>query len=328
MNSAREPRLSTLANISLRNITAFVTVARFGSFTKAAGHLLLSQPALTTSIRQLEEAVGVRLFDRTTRRVSLTAEGQDFLPKAEALVRDADAAIAGIRDLAERRRGSVGIASVSSFANHVLARALPEFVAAYPGINVRLRMADSEGVCRLVARNEVDFGFSGLLDGWSELAFALLLEDPVGLVCHRDHPLAKGRPAFWRDLNDGVVIGVGNSRMMQLALDAVPELAPGLAPARYEIENPATLIGLLRAGLGVTVLPAMTFPAQEPDLVFRPLTEPPVNRQVYFVSRADRSLSAAAESMADVIERHMEADARSEVGSVRVFSRNRQRSPR
>ena len=152
-------------SLKLRHVRAFVEVARQGSFRRAAEKLFVSQPALTITINQLEELVGVGLFNRTTRRVNLTIDGEDFLPIAERLVADFDRAIRDLKMTAERREGKVSIAVLPSLTINLLPGLLARFKDANPGIRVILRDDNAKGVQRQVLNNESDFGIS---NRWEE----------------------------------------------------------------------------------------------------------------------------------------------------------------
>src|SRR5690242_18453769 len=108
----------------LRHIEAFLAVARLGNFTRAAGALPVSQPALTVRIRQLEVALGVRLFDRNNRRVALTPAGRDLVAPLERISLDVDSIVRHARDLAATRRGVVTVAALPSVAASLLPRAI------------------------------------------------------------------------------------------------------------------------------------------------------------------------------------------------------------
>src|SRR5687768_8534664 len=97
-------------NVNLRQVRAFVSVARFGSFTRAAKLLNLTQPALTVQIRQLEQSLDVRLFDRNTRSVSLTRVGRELVPPFQRLLQEFDAIVVDTKDLAAKRHGIVRLA--------------------------------------------------------------------------------------------------------------------------------------------------------------------------------------------------------------------------
>src|SRR3990170_385205 len=124
---------------NLRQFHAFVAVARLGSFTQAARRLNLSQPALTVQIRQLEEAVGVRLFDRSTRRVMLTSIGKELATTLERVLQEIDAVMVNTKELASHIKGTITIGALPSISSKLLPATILEFQKQYPGIVVRLR---------------------------------------------------------------------------------------------------------------------------------------------------------------------------------------------
>jgi LysR family transcriptional regulator, carnitine catabolism transcriptional activator len=130
-------------NMHLRQVRSFVVVARFSSFTRAADLLNLTQPALTVQIRQLEQSLGVKLFDRNTRAVELTRIGREMLPVLERLLGEFDAVVANAREMAELRYGTVRIAALPSVAATVLPPLIARFKERHPQIRVVLR--DSVG---------------------------------------------------------------------------------------------------------------------------------------------------------------------------------------
>src|SRR5262245_1670489 len=130
--------------VDLHQLRIFVAVARLGNFTRAAERLGLSQPSLSLHIRQLEQDLGVRLFDRSTRSVALTPAGDDFLPTAERLLDDFQSAVAAVADLAARRRGRVAVAVLPSVAAELLPRAMAALHARHHGITVSLRAGVAE----------------------------------------------------------------------------------------------------------------------------------------------------------------------------------------
>jgi DNA-binding transcriptional LysR family regulator len=130
---------ATLPDLSARQLEAVLALAQYGSFVAAAAHLRISQPALTRAVKRLEASLGVRLFERTTRRVQITAAGREFAAVAERMLNDLGITVQSVREVAEERRGLVVISSVMSVAGGVL----PAIVAAYradrPGVEIRMR---------------------------------------------------------------------------------------------------------------------------------------------------------------------------------------------
>jgi DNA-binding transcriptional LysR family regulator len=292
---------------TLKHLRIFVEVARQGSFTRAAKRLSLSQPALTIAIGQFEEILGIRLFDRTTRRVSPTPDGESFMVTAERLLEDFDSAVADIRAVAERRRGRVGIAALPSVAMGLLPAVLARFTAAYPGVRVQLHDANAAGIQRQVRRSEVDFGIGSQWEPDDELEFAPLIRDRFAMVCRADHELAarKGRLA-WRRLDGHTFLGLGRDTGIRPLLLSVKDLPAVIQAPKFEVSNIATLEGMLEAGLGITALPLLAVHGMRAGgLVWRPLDEPVVEREICLITRRGRSLSPAAESMRDLVVEHL-----------------------
>src|ERR671938_1927365 len=119
-------------DLNLRQLQSFVTVARLGSFTRAARLLHLSQPALTKQIRQLEETLGVRLLDRTTRAVEPTHIGKELAPVVDQLLRELEAVVVNTKELATKSRGVVRVAALPSIASTILPATVARFQGRYP----------------------------------------------------------------------------------------------------------------------------------------------------------------------------------------------------
>jgi len=290
-------------NVTLKHLQAFVAVAREGSFTRAARRLALSQPALTIQVNQFEEELGVRLFDRTTRRVVLTDNGAAFLPTAERLLDDFESAITEVREVAERRRGRVSVATLPSIALKVMPDILAAFRAAYPGISVHLHDANASGVQQRVARKEVDFGLASMWEPDSDLAFEGVMRDPFGVVCRADHPLgAQTGPIRWRELAGHSFLGLAHDTGIRPLVQGVEDLPDSVRQPEVEVSNIATLEGMLATGMGISALPELAMPNHHPnDLVFRPLIEPELAREICLITRQGRSLTPAAQSMREMI---------------------------
>ncbi|NIR27821.1 MAG: LysR family transcriptional regulator [Gammaproteobacteria bacterium] len=294
-------------NVTLHQLRAFTTVARTASFTRAAQRLALSQPALSIAVRQVEEQLGVTLFDRTTRRVTLTPEGEDFLPTAERLLHDFDTAISDIRAIAERRRGRVALSALPSVAIRLLPPIVARFTERYPGISVHLRDDNASGVQHRVRRNEADFGIGSAWQPDPELEFTSLVRDRVGLVCRSDHPLAESTAALpWSALARYTFLGLGRDTGIRPLLESAGALPDCVLSPHFEVSNIATLSGMLEAGLGVTALPRLAvLQEQHPHLVFRELTAPALERQICIITRRARSLSPAAHTLRELIREHV-----------------------
>lgn len=290
-------------SLTLRHVRAFVEVAHHGSFRRAAEKLFLSQPALTITINQLEEIVGASLLRRTTRRVNLTMEGEDFLPIAERLVADFDRAISDLKTSVRRRGGQVAIAVLPSLTINLLPDLLTCFKSANPEIRVILRDDNARGVQRQVLNNESDFGISNRWEDDSELVYTPLTLDPVGLVCPPDHPLGKSnKPLPWSKLEGLAFVGMSQDTGVNKLINAVEGCPESIRFPEYEVLTMAALGGILEARLAITALPLLAMPSHmHPALVFRSLIEPRVERELCIITRRDLPLSTAAQKLRDML---------------------------
>ena len=280
-------------NITLRHLRTFIIVARQGSFNLAAKELSRTQPAITLAIKQLESFIGIKLLERTTRRVGPTAEGENFIPVAERLVRDFDTAIFDLRAAAERRAGHVSMAVVPSVATNLLPSIIKTFATDYPGIHLHLDDDSSRGVQQRVERNEVDFGLGSLAQASPELTFTPLFSDQLQMVCHRDHPLA-GDPApiSWEQMENATFLDSGITKALLRRKDAVL--------SQFDFPNITTLIAMLKANVGISILPSLALPLHGDTLVCRALI-PAETRQIGLLCRRGWTLSPAAEAMRETI---------------------------
>ncbi len=250
---------------------------------------------MTLAVKQLEAFIGLKLLQRTTRSVKPTAEGDNFLPVAERLVRDFDTAIHDLRATAERRSGHVSMAIVPSVATNMLPSIIKTFSARYPGINVHLDDDSSRGVQLRVERNEVDFGLGSIWQPNKILEFTPLFSDKFELICHKNHPLAReAAPIRWEQLEKQTFLDTGITKTLRMR--------QVLGPSKFDFPNIITLLAMLRANLGVTVLPSLAIPKSSKELVSRPLVEPVETREICLIKRKDWTLSPAAEAMIETIE--------------------------
>ena len=173
---------------SLADLRAFVTVGELQSFAAAAKALHLSQPALSRRISHLEDLLGVRLFDRTTRNVALTALGERFLGEVRGLVEDMDRSVLSLRDAAELEAGDVTIGCVFSAVHHFLPPVIRAFRERHPRVLVRIIEEGADEVLASVKHGEADLAvnYIGMQD--PEVEFTPLLKEPYVLACPAGSP--------------------------------------------------------------------------------------------------------------------------------------------
>lgn len=288
-------------NLSTRELGAFVTLADQRSFTRAATICHLSQPAFSALIRALEASVGARLFDRTTRSVELTAEGRVFVDAARRLLRAADEALVDVRDHAARRRGRVSIALLPSLAAGWLPPLLATFRQQNPGIELEVADVLSDACIERVRSGRADFALASSRTESAELRTEDFCNDRFHLVCRRDHPLAASSgPIGLAELASWPIVQLARSSSVRQYVEAA--FFPTQLNTIMELDQLSTVAGMVRAGLGLTIVPSLTlFHFDHPELTERLLDVPRLVRQVFVIRSRDRSLSCAAQGLYDVL---------------------------
>ncbi|PVH28116.1 LysR family transcriptional regulator [Pararhodobacter oceanensis] len=283
--------------VTLTQLRAFVAVARAGSFTRAAEVLKMSQPSITVAIKQLETALGLRLFDRSTKMLTLTKASANFLPGIERILSELDATLADFQSVAEGSQGSVAVAVLPSVATFVLPSTIKSFSAAYPKTRISLRDDNSPGVYERVLSGEVDLGVAGRIAQTTGLHFEPLIRDPFGAVVHRSHPLAaEAGPVGWDALAEYPFISFAADTGLRPLLDTLREVPENITAPWVEVSNIATVLALLKTNVGIAALPKMAVNTIENDVVFRTLLNPPLFRELGLITREGRSLSPTAQN--------------------------------
>jgi DNA-binding transcriptional LysR family regulator len=284
--------------IGLRPLQGFRRVAELRSFSLAAAQMRISQPALSASIRKLEETLGVRVFDRTTRRVLLTPDGRELLRLATRMIDEYESVFGDFQDYLAQRRGRVVIAALPSVAAVVLPPVLSRFRAAHGAVDIHIRDTIHNGVLDEVSSGAADFGLTVAPPGGAELAFEHLLTDGFVLVCPRHHKLAARRTVAWREIARYPMVSPSPTSSVRQAITAACAKAGIDLRIAYEAEHLSTIGGLLAAGLGIAALPSLSLPLLGPnDVAVVPLKNPSVERTIGVVRRAGRTPSVAAATL-------------------------------
>lgn len=283
-------------NFDLQELDAFIAVAERGSFRAAAEAIALSPPALSRRIERLETALGVKLFNRTTREVELTGLGRTFLERARGAFDDLQAATLGITEIGARMSGRVTVGCVPSAAFHFLPTVIRSFSEQYPGIRLRIVDENDAMVAQAVISGDADFGIGFLGSRVPELDFEPLRDDPFVLAVPREHRLAARRSVAWRELEGERMMAASRTSGNRQILDDALSRA-GLRPAiMFEVNRVSTLLGMVAAGLGIAAVPGLTLPSPaHPTLVPLKLTEPSVSRTLGILSRHGAALNPAAQ---------------------------------
>lgn len=258
----------------------------------------MSQPALTLNIRQFEEIVGVELLHRTTRSVSLTPCGRDFLPIAEKLLNEFDAAILELRARAQQQENRVDVAVLPSVAIRVLPAVVRRLGEIEPEVKIHVHDDNGRGVQTQVLNGDADCGISNVWEQHPDLEFTPLIRDRVGLICRSEHPLAKEKgPLRWSCLEGCAFVGMTDDTGISRLMRAAEDLPEAVISPTHNVLTIAALVGLVERGDAVSALPALASPDYlNPALVYRDLSAPVMYRELCLITLRDRPLTKAAET--------------------------------
>lgn len=297
-----------LKKLTLRQIEVFVLAAKLGSFGDAAEQLGITQPALSQAVRDLELDYGAQLFDRSTRPVTLTSLGRQFLPVAERVVNAYHAAREDLENLAAGREGRVTIASLHSFAAGFLPAVLAAFSKTRPGIVIEVMEGLADRVTQLVHTAVADFGIANVVDVPPDLDAKPVLQDAYGVVCASDHPLAAKAAVTWREMSAYPMVGMTKATGVWQEMEAAIQETNVQFRVNCWASNPATILAVISSGVGVGPLPGLVRRTLcHPNLVDRPLVEPTVKRTLGIITRRGDALGPAANLLISQLIEHAQA---------------------
>ena len=280
-------------NVSLRQLRAFLAVAKLRHFRRAAESLHLTQPAVSRHIADLEAELDVRLFDRNTREVVPTEAGRYLQSAVERVLEELESVLAHVHSEGERRHGKVRVAAAPTLSAGLMPQCIAACARDYPELTVQLHDQVQTLVLDSVRGGEVDFGLAIEPADSETFDSETILHDPFVLVCRRDHPLAKLAAVPWKKLRGEPLVLLdptsGSRRLIdyQLATHQIE------ADVVQQAGHTHTAFRMVEAGLGISVTPNLSLPASD-LLVVRPLM-PVARRAITLIRRRHRSLSPIAE---------------------------------
>lgn len=293
-------------NITLRQLRAFAAVARTGSFTLAAESLFVTQSALSGLIKEMEQSLGLRLFDRSTRRIHLSAIGRSIYPLIDKILLDLDGVLDEVTNLKELKKGLVRVAAPQLMACTLLPEVMAAYQAQHPEVEVRLIDCAVESVVSRVFSGEVDFGVGPERDPNSDIQADELFCLPFHAVFPAEHPLAEQQEVRWSDLVSYPLITLQGQFTERLSHNLHAAMRDVDLEPSTTVTFMSTALSMVSVGLGVTIcIPYAASLVRLYRLTMRPLVAPVVDRRFYVFSRANQTLSPAAQSFRDFLMRYV-----------------------
>ena len=281
--------------LGVDDIRGFVAVSEAAAFKTAAERLGITSSALTQRIQKLEDLLGARLLDRSTRHVELTELGRLFLPEARRIVHDFEGSLSRIQDVIARRSGLVSFACLLTIAHGLMPAILSRYRAEFPGIRVRVFDDTALRVADHLALGQVEFGIDMAREPDPDTEFTPIVTEPYVVACAADHEIARRRSVSWEQLVASEYVAFGLDSGIGRQLEAPQKNIRW----RFEVQHLGTMISLIQSGFGIGVVPYSAI-HDHGALTFRPLGDPPVSRTIGIIKRKGATLSPAAESMREI----------------------------
>ena len=285
--------------MNLQRLRYFVTVAEELHFGRAAARLHMSQPPLSQQIRLLERELDTPLFDRSTRRVSLTEAGAFLYPEAVRLLAAAD----GVDRLMDQRRhgqaGTLRVGFVDSAAYEVMPRVLSEYRHRWPRVDYGLHSMSSDEQVEALRAGRIDLGIGRAAADSQHVEATLLIHEPLLVAAGAAHRLAGATETRLRDLGGETIIGF--DRGVSPSLHAVLAGMLGAEGVTYdpiiEATEYATIIGFVAAGEGLAIVPAGVQTFQPPGLHYVPLRDASASVPLLLLTRTGEPLPLVSHAL-------------------------------
>jgi LysR family transcriptional regulator, carnitine catabolism transcriptional activator len=296
---------------SVRQLRAFVAVYHSGQLSSAADQLALTQPAVSVLLREFEQRMGLRMFDRTTRSLRSTEAADQAIVFAERVLAELDALGSAMTDLASGRHGRVRVAATSTIAQTLMPKAMQRYLGTHPDVQVNIDDCAPGQFVERIQSEQVDFGV-GTLDGKvAGLEERVFVRDHLSVIADRGvrlSSLSSSLQISWKQLAAHPLITVKPGYGVRGSIDRAAVQAGVELNIAHEVTLLGTALAMAASGLGVSVLPASILAhASYPNLVARRLVRPTVARNIAVVVKRGRSLSPAAEAFAELLVREFSA---------------------
>jgi DNA-binding transcriptional LysR family regulator len=295
--------------VELRQLATFVAVAEEGSFTRASDRLHVVQSAVSAGVRNLERVLGATLFDRSTHKVQLTDAGRALLPEARATLAAAAAAHDAVDAVGVGVRGTVLLGTMQAQGMRAIdvPGLLAEFRKDHPLVEVHIRHAagGSSEMAAQVREGRLDLAFVSLpLPELPGVELTPLAREPIMVVAPATHPLAKRKTVALAALAGEPLVEFPEGWGIRMATDRAFQAAGVTRTITYEINDTASLIGFVRHGLALSMLPASLLDDRE-GLRLVPIRGRAPDFLTAIAAPSNRRLTAATRALLETITTHI-----------------------
>jgi DNA-binding transcriptional LysR family regulator len=290
-------------DLTSRQLQTILALAEYGSFIAAAALLKTSQPAVTRTVKHVEEVLGIKLFDRSTRSVQITAAGKEFAAVAARMLNDLKITLQSMRELSDQRRGQIIISSIMSVANGKLPRLVSAYRRDYPGIELHIRDGVHGTVIEDVRSGTADFGITYLDDLPDPFVSERVGSEGFTVVLPKTHHLARKKTLSLSDLKGAPLVSLPSDSKTRRVIDGAASSVGLTLNHVVTVSQFATMLGFVRAGIGLAIAPKSgveSFLGRELSAV--PIRGRPLPRDLGFITLKERAPSVAATSLMSLIK--------------------------
>lgn len=285
----------------LKHVRGFLKIAQLHNFTRAAKALHLSQSALTVQIKQLEATLGITLFDRGRRGVTLTAAGREVLGPLERLVAEAERIVSHAHNITSINAGSITVAALPSISAELLPGVVRQFLTKYDGVRITIHDVSPDRVRNAVATRQADFGI-GTVEADQRLEPTFIFRDNLILVVPPSHPFARQKSISLRDLPSERIILPSRESDVRRMIDASLHTEKIALNPFFETNLIPTALGMVRNQLGLAILPGSVVRNDVPGYISIPLQRPALHTEIQLLQLKGTILSPAAAAFARFVK--------------------------
>lgn len=281
--------------LTLRQIEVFRAVIIAGSVTGAARMLYVSQPAVSRILSDLESEVGFKLFLRTNRQITPTAEGRLLYEEVEKSFVGLDAIAKSAEAIREYQKGELRIISIPSLAATLVPKLIATFADANPNLGISLEVQSTERIADWISSGQCDLGFTIPPVDTPSVEVVTIAHTEALCILPKSHPLRKKSVVEAEDIQGERFISFKSASLARHLIDDVFAKADCQRIMHIEARSPETICGLVAAGLGVSVIgPLFDYEHIDYNVIVRPF-RPAIPIQLLLVTPANRSLSRIGE---------------------------------
>ena len=292
-------------NVTIKQLKAFIVLSQSQSYAEASERLNLTQPALSIAIKNLESSLGGALLTRSTRSMSMTPEGQAFLPVAKRLLNDFDDALNDISNTFLLNTGKLSIAAMPFISAAILPSIMKQFSQSYPQITLSLHDVVNEDVISSVRSGKTELGICFNPGHTEDLTFEQLFTEELIAIVPRNHALAEGQEVNWASLISYPFITLQAPASLREDIRTAMQKNDIPFSVKIETHQLVTVGEMVAAGLGVSAVPRSS-EKQMTDLgvICKPLNKPVISRKVGIIYRHRYQLSVAATALKKFIQEY------------------------